>query len=220
MIPSSPRRREKLRKRISRNIPSRSRAGLRMTISGRDLKLAKRYTARRKIAHQKYLPRIPDKPFLKDRPGIRDTTLGVMSSVYGVYESTVTSKVRTALSKSIKPFPSRPVPHAWTSGTAYLTRDYASIVQDGWKVISAFLLAISDFDSPSRADAQARGNPTQRGSRSLMDMCLGRLSRDMSEEQKQKDSNPSGFDGNMMLLAPSFMSSRTFLGTQNAAGHH
>ncbi|KAJ9609022.1 hypothetical protein H2200_006793 [Cladophialophora chaetospira] len=93
-----------------------------------------------------------------------------------------------------------PVSHSCTTATAHLADDYDAISRDGWSVIPAFLVATSDPDRASSFDPCSEDNSFKPGARSLVDMCLASLSREMIKQQKENDTNRNGYDGQLDII--------------------
>ncbi|EHY54485.1 hypothetical protein HRR83_004394 [Exophiala dermatitidis] len=88
--------------------------------------------------------------------------------------------------------------HKWTAQTVHLAPEYERIMQTATSTIFSFLVATSEPKDPSQWDDRAVVNPSdciRKGSRSLFDMCLHKLSKDMVGQQKQYDANNDGFNG-------------------------
>ncbi|KAL2417974.1 hypothetical protein ABEF95_000317 [Exophiala dermatitidis] len=88
--------------------------------------------------------------------------------------------------------------HKWTAQTVHLVPEYERIMQTATSTIFSFLVATSDPKALPEWDDRAVVNPSdcmRKGSRSLFDMCLHKLSTDMVGQQKQYDANNDGFNG-------------------------
>lgn len=86
---------------------------------------------------------------------------------------------------------------ARTKENASLERRLESIIKSGNTTIISFLVATSDPKLPTRWDGSRNeeAEARERGAKSLVSMCLAKLSRKIVEEQKQSDAKNDGYDG-------------------------
>ncbi|KIW35221.1 uncharacterized protein PV07_01928 [Cladophialophora immunda] len=91
--------------------------------------------------------------------------------------------------------------HRWTAHTVHLAKDYESIIRDARTIIPAFLVATSGPEHDSHGDDLGSEEESDcQGPKSLMHLCLLKLSRTTIEQQKHNDANKNGYDGQQDIM--------------------
>lgn len=84
-----------------------------------------------------------------------------------------------------------------TTQTASLLRRREGIIQNGNTIIVSFLIATSDPKLPAhwKGSRNEEAKAEERGAKSLVSMCLAKVSETIVEEQKQSDAMHDGYEG-------------------------
>lgn len=113
--------------------------------------------------------------------------------------------------------------HKWTPRTVHLAPDYERIIRTAASTISTFLVATSDPECPTEWPNSAKelnvARP-ERGPRSLVDMCLHKLSKDVVEQQKQCDAHNDGFDGQFDAIGSQLQDLEDYFGDPKTGWPH
>lgn len=107
---------------------------------------------------------------------------------------------------------------ARTKENASLERRLESIIKNGNTTIISFLVATSDPRLPTRWDGSRNeeAKARERGAKSLVSMCLAKLSGKVVEEQKQSDAKNDGYDGQCDIVGNQIDELQIYFGDSEA----